>query len=93
METDLLPFLDDGRVIKALNAASAKGDYENKEQGNSMAPIDTVVVSEIQVLRPGTPIKQLHVALFTEKLIIVSNEKVIITSLHNCLNLSCRLAI
>ncbi|XP_077295324.1 semaphorin-1A-like [Arctopsyche grandis] len=79
---------DDGRVIKALNAASAMGNYDIID-GTSQAPVETVIVSETQVLKPGTPVKQLHVAIATEKLIVVSYEKIISISLHTCKNLSC----
>lgn len=63
---------DDGKVVKAVNAASF--DADNKVQ--------SVVIEEIQVLPPGVPIKNLYVS--HGKLIVLSDDEIQSISLHRC---------
>ncbi|XP_050681279.1 semaphorin-1A-like [Leptidea sinapis] len=82
---------DDGRVIKAVNVASNEGDFDASVDEYSRNPVRTAVISEEQVLPPGMPIKQMHVALTTEKLIVSSGDIIRAITLSHCANvLSCR---
>lgn len=82
---------DDGRVIKAVNVASNEGVFDASVEEYSKNPVRTAVISEVQVLPPGVPIRQMHVALTTEKLIIASGDIIRAVSLSHCTNVqSCR---
>ncbi|CAG9117472.1 unnamed protein product [Plutella xylostella] len=82
---------DDGRVIKAINVAANEGVFDASVDEYSRSPVRTVVISEVQVLPQGTPIKQMQVALTTEKLIVASGDIIKAISLSHCGNaLSCR---
>lgn len=82
---------DDGRVIKAVNVASNEGDFDSSMDEYSRSPVRTAVISEVQVLPPGVPIKQMHVALTTEKLIVASGDMIKAVTLSHCSNVqSCR---
>uniref|UniRef100_A0A2A4JYC6 Sema domain-containing protein n=1 Tax=Heliothis virescens TaxID=7102 RepID=A0A2A4JYC6_HELVI len=82
---------DDGRVIKAVNVAANEGDFDASVDEYSRNPVRTAVISEVQVLPQGVPIKQMHVALTTEKLIVASGDIIKAVTLSHCGNvLSCR---
>lgn len=82
---------DDGRVIKAVNVASNEGEFDASVDEYSKNPVRTVVISEVQVLPQGMPIKQMHVALTTEKLIVASGDIIKAVTLSHCGNVrSCR---
>ncbi|KAI8438582.1 hypothetical protein MSG28_011031 [Choristoneura fumiferana] len=82
---------DDGRVIKSVNVASNEGVFDSSTEEDSRSPVRTAVISEVQVLPQGVPIKQMHVALTTEKLIIASGDIIKAVSLSHCGNVqSCR---
>ncbi|XP_063395309.1 semaphorin-1A-like [Cydia fagiglandana] len=82
---------DDGRVIKAVNVAANDGVFDSSTDEYSRNPVRTAVISEVQVLPQGVPIKQMHVALTTEKLIIASGDIIKAVSLSHCGNVqSCR---
>ncbi|CAH0727335.1 unnamed protein product, partial [Brenthis ino] len=82
---------DDGRVIKAVNVASNEGDFDSSMDEYSRSPVRTAIISEVQVLPPGVPIKQMHVALTTEKLIVASGDMIKAVTLSHCSNVqSCR---
>ncbi|XP_034835774.1 semaphorin-1A-like [Maniola hyperantus] len=82
---------DDGRVIKAVNVASNEGVFDSSMDEYSRNPVRTAVISEVQVLPPGVPIKQMHVALTTEKLIVASGDMIKAVTLSHCTNSqSCR---
>lgn len=82
---------DDGRVIKAVNVASNEGIFDASVEEYSRNPVKTAVISEVQVLPPGIPIKQMHVALTTEKLIVASGDIIKAVTLSHCGNVqSCR---
>lgn len=82
---------DDGRVIKAVNVAANEGDFDASVDEYSRNPVRTAVISEVQVLPQGVPIKQMHVALTTEKLIVASGDIIRAVTLSHCGNvLSCR---
>lgn len=85
---------DDGRVIKAVNVASNEGVFDSSMDEYSRNPVRTAVISEVQVLPPGVPIKQMHVALTTEKLIVASGDMIKAITLSHCTNIqSCRYVI
>ncbi|XP_067003213.2 semaphorin-1A isoform X3 [Anabrus simplex] len=68
---------DDGKVIKALNAAS----FDSSDDVNS------VVIEELQVLPPGVPIKNLYVVRMPgddSKLVVVSDDEIQAIKLHRC---------
>lgn len=82
---------DDGRVIKAVNVASMEGDFDSSMDEYSRNPVKTAVISEMQVLPQGVPIKQMHVALTTEKLIVASGDIIKTVALSHCNTIqSCR---
>ncbi|CAB3240755.1 unnamed protein product [Arctia plantaginis] len=82
---------DDGRVIKAVNVAANEGDFDTSTDEYSKNPVRTAVISEVQVLPQGVPIKQMHVALTTEKLIVASGDIIKAVTLSHCANVqSCR---
>ncbi|XP_004930153.1 semaphorin-1A [Bombyx mori] len=82
---------DDGRVIKAVNVASNEGVFDASVDEYSKNPVRTAVISEEQVLPQGVPIKQMHVALTTEKLIVASGDIIKAVTLSHCGNVqSCR---
>ncbi|KOB74084.1 Semaphorin-1A [Operophtera brumata] len=82
---------DDGRVIKAVNVASNEGVFDASVDEYSRNPVRTAVISEVQVLPQGVPIKQMHVALTTEKLIVASGDIIKAVTLSHCGNVqSCR---
>lgn len=82
---------DDGRVIKAVNVAANEGDFDLSTDEYNRNPVRTAVISEVQVLPQGTPIRQMHVALTTEKLIVASGDVIKAVSLSHCSNVqSCR---
>ncbi|GBP15407.1 Semaphorin-1A, partial [Eumeta japonica] len=82
---------DDGRVIKAVNVAANEGDFNATVDEENRNPVRTAVISEVQVLPLGMPIKQMHVALTTEKLIVASNDVIKAVSLSHCGSIqSCR---
>ncbi|KAL4712745.1 hypothetical protein ACJJTC_008042 [Scirpophaga incertulas] len=81
---------DDGRVIKAVNVAAREGAFDGSDE-YSRSPVRTAVISEVQVLPQGVPIKQMHVALTTEKLIVASSDIIKSVALSHCGNVaSCR---
>lgn len=83
---------DDGRVIKAVNVAANEGSFDASVDEYSKNPVRTAVISEVQVLPQGVPIKQMHVALTTEKLIVASGDIIKAVTLSHCGNVqSCRL--
>lgn len=72
---------DDGRVIKAINAASAAPGghhYHNK--------VVPVIIEEIQIFPKGTPVTNLlvHHTFYVAKLVIVSSKEIQSIPLHNC---------
>lgn len=75
---------DDGKVVKAVNVASNEGDFDSSKEEDSKNPVRTAVISEIQVLPQGMAVKQLHVALTTEKLIVSSGDVIKTLSLSHC---------
>ncbi|XP_013194201.2 semaphorin-1A [Amyelois transitella] len=82
---------DDGRVIKAVNVAANEGEFYASSDEDSKSPVRTAVISEVQVLPQGVPIKQMHVALTTEKLIVASGDIIRAVTLSYCSNVhSCR---
>ncbi|CAH2050465.1 unnamed protein product, partial [Iphiclides podalirius] len=82
---------DDGRVIKAVNVAANEGPFGASADEYGKSPVRTAVVSEAQVLPPGVPIKQMHVALTTEKLIVASGDIIKAVTLSHCTSVqSCR---
>lgn len=82
---------DDGRVIKAVNVASNEGVFDGSSDEYSKNPVRTTVISEMQVLPQGVPIKQMQVALTTEKLIVSSGDIIKAVTLSHCGNVqSCR---
>lgn len=85
---------DDGRVIKAVNVAANEGEFDASVEEYSRNPVRTAVISEVQVLPQGVPIKQMHVALTTEKLIVASGDIIRAVTLSHCGNVqSCRYGI
>lgn len=82
---------DDGRVIKAVNVASNEGVFDASTDEYSRNPVRTAVISEVQVLPQGVAIKQMHIALTTEKLIVASGDIIKAVTLSHCGNVqSCR---
>ncbi|XP_030032598.2 semaphorin-1A [Manduca sexta] len=82
---------DDGRVIKGVNVASNEGVFDSSVDEYSRNPVRTAVISEVQVLPQGVPIKQMHIALTTEKLIVASGDIIKAVTLSHCGNVqSCR---
>lgn len=82
---------DDGRVIKAVNVASMEGNFDSSVDEYNKNPVRTSVISEIQVLPPGVPVKQMHVALTTDKLIVAAGDVIKTVPLSHCGNVhSCR---
>ncbi|KAI1301524.1 Semaphorin-1A [Halotydeus destructor] len=72
---------DDGRVIKAINAAaSAPGGHHYH---NKVVP---VINEEIQVFPKGTPVTNLlvHHTLYEAKLLVVSSNEIQAIPLHKC---------
>lgn len=82
---------DDGRVIKAVNVAANEGAFDETAEEHYKNPVRTAVISEEQVLPLGVPVKQMHVALTTEKLIVASDNLIKAVTLSHCGNVdSCR---
>lgn len=78
---------DDGRVLKFFNyETSAAGDEGNTN--NHAAAYKTVIISDVQVLPPGTPITELTISRKTDALIVVSNGAIVATALNYCSNLT-----
>lgn len=67
---------DDGRVIKFFNQESGTGDG-----------FKTIIISDVQVLPPGTKITELSISKVNDALIVVSNGAVITTTLSYCSSL------
>ncbi|XP_069678508.1 semaphorin-1A isoform X6 [Periplaneta americana] len=68
---------DDGKVIKALNAASFDSDKT----------VNSVVIEELQVLPPGVPVKNLYVVRMDHedsKLVVVSDDEIQAMKLQRC---------
>lgn len=65
---------DDGRVIKFVNILSG-------EPTENVLP---VVISEIQVLQPGTPVTQLTISTKTGTVIVIGTGNIIAVPLNQC---------
>lgn len=68
---------DDGRIIKAINVANPDGDPQ----------VRSVVIEELQVLRPGTVIRSLNIVRVEgqpDKLLVVSDDVVQTIPLQRC---------
>lgn len=65
---------DDGRVIKFVNILS----------GDNTENVLPVVISEIQVLQPGTPVTQLTISTKTGTVIVVGTGHVVAVPLNQC---------
>ncbi|XP_011308479.1 semaphorin-1A isoform X2 [Fopius arisanus] len=68
---------DDGRVIKALNTKAP----------DSLTEVGQVIVSDVQVLRYGTAIKDLqvvHLAGEASKLVVIADSEIRAVPLHHC---------
>lgn len=65
---------DDGRVIKFVNILS----------GDSNENVLPVVISEIQVLQPGTPVTQLTVSTKTGNVIVIGTGNIVAVPLNQC---------
>ncbi|XP_063995901.1 semaphorin-1A-like isoform X1 [Diachasmimorpha longicaudata] len=68
---------DDGRVIKALNTKAP----------DSLTEVGQVIVSDVQVLRYGTAIKDLqvvHLAGEASKLVVIADSEIRAIPLHHC---------
>lgn len=65
---------EDGRVMK----------FFNQETGDTHK---TIIISDIQVLPPGTEITELTISKRTDALIVVSNGAIVTTALSPCANL------
>ena len=66
---------DDGRVIKYFNQETAASDSQK-----------AVIVSDVQVLQPGTKITELIISKKTDALIVVSSGAIVSTALSHCSN-------
>lgn len=77
---------DNGRVIKAINAAS--GAPPNHPLHNSVAP---VIIEEITVFPNGAPVTQLivHHSYYNAKLVVVSLDEIKSIRLHHCMAKTC----
>ena len=68
---------DDGRIIKAINVANPDGDPQ----------VRSVVIEELQVLRPGTVVRSLNIVRVEgqpDKLLIVSDDVLQTIPLQRC---------
>lgn len=68
---------DDGRIIKAINVANPDGDPQ----------VRSVVIEELQVLRPGTVVRSLNIVRAegqVDKLLIVSDDILQTIPLQRC---------
>lgn len=65
---------DDGRVIKFVNMLS----------GDDTEEVLPVVISEIQVLQPGTPVTQLTISRKTATVVVVGTGHVVAIPLNHC---------
>ncbi|XP_065368622.1 semaphorin-1A [Calliphora vicina] len=71
---------DDGKITKFINIPTASN-------GGSAASIDnlrTVLISELQVLPVGTPVRELVVSSKTNTLLVVSDGSLVTVPLHHC---------
>lgn len=66
---------EDGRVIKFFNQETPTDSFK------------TVIVSDVQVLPPGTKITELRISKKNDVLIVVSNGAIVTTALSACANL------
>lgn len=65
---------DDGRVIKFVNILS----------GDATENVLPVVISEIQVFQPGTPVTQLTISTKTGNIIVIGNGHIVAVPLNQC---------
>lgn len=68
---------DDGRIVKAINVANPGAEPQ----------VRSVVVEELQVLRPGETVRSLRVVRVEgqeDKLLAVSDDNVVTVLLHRC---------
>ena len=77
---------DNGRVIKAINAASSA--LSGNQMHNSVAP---VIIEEINVFPNGAPVTQLivHSSYYNPKLVVVSPDEIKSIRLHHCIAKTC----
>ena len=77
---------DNGRVIKAINAASSANS--GQQLHNTVVP---VVIEEVVVFANGVPITQLviHHTYYDAKLVVVSPDEIKSIRLHHCKAKSC----
>lgn len=71
---------DDGKITKFFNIPTASN-------GGTSAAIDnlkTVLISELQVLPVGTPVRELVVSSKTNTLLVVSDGSLVTVPLHHC---------
>ncbi|KAH8394915.1 hypothetical protein KR222_010444, partial [Zaprionus bogoriensis] len=68
---------DDGKVTKFFNTFTTN-------QNNSTDRLRTVVISERQVLPPGTPVRELVISSKKNTLVVVSDGRLVTVPLHDC---------
>lgn len=73
---------DDGKITKFINIPTSPSGSDNKT--NSGIRLKTVLISELQVLPVGVPVRELLVASKTNSLIVVSDSGVVAVPLHHC---------
>lgn len=89
--------LDDGKVIKFINispSSSVKSSSNSNLNQNDNYDIETVIISEIQALPLGMPVRELRIAHKTEYLIVIGDGHIKSIPLHHCLKINnCKLCL
>ncbi|XP_017867941.1 PREDICTED: semaphorin-1A [Drosophila arizonae] len=68
---------DDGKVTKFINIVTS-------HQNSSVDRLRTVVISEMQVLPLGTPVRELVISSKKNTLVVVSDGRLVTVPLHHC---------
>ncbi|XP_075168042.1 semaphorin 1b [Haematobia irritans] len=74
---------DDGKVTKFINIPTAS----NVGSAATIENLKTVLISELQVLPVGTPVRELIVSSKTNTLLVVSDGSLVTVPLHHCSNI------
>lgn len=71
---------DDGKITKFINIPTAS----NEGTSASIDNLKTVLISELQVLPLGTPVRELIVSSNSNTLLVVSDGSLVTVPLHHC---------
>ena len=71
---------DDGKITKFINIPTAS----NGGTSNSIDNLKTVLISELQVLPVGMPVRELVVSTKANTLLVVSDGSLVTVPLHHC---------